>query len=47
MTADRDFWDGLLQGLDLEELDLLEEQIRQRKAKLQNRTVARKSIIRK
>lgn len=47
MTADPGFWDELLQGLDLEELDLLEERICQRKTKPQNRTVTRKAIIRK
>jgi hypothetical protein len=44
---DTDFWGKLVQGLDLEELDWLQIRIQQRKAKLQNRTIARKAIIRK
>jgi hypothetical protein len=44
---DTDFWSKLVQGLDLEELDWLQIQIQQRKVRLQNRTIARKAIIRK
>jgi hypothetical protein len=44
---DTDFWGKLVQGLGLEELDWLQIQVQRRKVKLQNRTIARKAIIRK
>jgi hypothetical protein len=44
---DIDFWDSLIAGLDLSDLDWLEIRIQRRKASLHPEIVARKTIIRK
>jgi hypothetical protein len=41
------FWDELLQGLDMADLDWLEARIRRRKASLKPEIIARKTIIKR